>query len=392
MGAGSGVDVRENSIRITFTHDGKQEKKTLKLEGAQPMAPTSANIRHAERLVAEIKEKIRLGIYRPGDYWPDEGVSVIALTVRDQFKHWTTTKRIADSTKDGYSSAVNFWCNAQYEDDSEKNLGDLLLAHLRESHISYVLADRDELAGKTLINYLGPLREALALAVREKAMKEDVSLAVKNPKKRKPVPDPFKNEEIERVIAHLAHKHPGQVHNLVEFWAWTGLRTSEIFGLRWENVDLQSGYVRISEGLIRGKRKEGTKNGEDRDVELNSRAIAALQRQRQHTQIAGAEVFQDPRYGTEWADERAFRRSFWTPTLNALGIRYRRPYNCRHTYATYMLMADMNHSYCAIQLGHSIEMFQRTYTKWINGPANVLQMGKLEAALKAKEVSKDKVA
>ena len=50
----------------------------------------------------------------------------------------------------------------------------------------------------------------------------------------------------------------------------------------------------------------------------------------------------------------------------------------------------MNHSFCAKQLGHSVEMFQRKYTKWIDGPQNTAQMDKLEAAMKAttKEVDK----
>ena len=106
---------------------------------------------------------------------------------------------------------------------------------------------------------------------------------------------------------------------------------------------------------------------------------------------AGEDVFQDPRYGTPWADERAFRRSYWTPILKRLGIRYRRPYNMRHTCATTMLMAGMNHSFCAGQLGHSVDIFQRTYSKWIDGEQNDREMDRWEAALggpKAQQVAK----
>ena len=67
-------------------------------------------------------------------------------------------------------------------------------------------------------------------------------------------------------------------------------------------------------------------------------------------------------------------------------IRYRRPNNVRHTYATIMLMAGMNHSFCAKQLGHSVEMFLRTYSKWLNGGQNALEMERLETALKAQIV------
>jgi integrase len=62
-------------------------------------------------------------------------------------------------------------------------------------------------------------------------------------------------------------------------------------------------------------------------------------------------------------------------------MRYRPPYNTRHTYATMMLMAGMTPAFCAKQLGHSVEMFLRTYAKWIDGGQNALEMGRLEAAI-----------
>lgn len=106
------------------------------------------------------------------------------------------------------------------------------------------------------------------------------------------------------------------------------------------------------------------------------------QRQRQHTQMAeDGRVFHDPRYGKGWHEERAFRRSFWEPVLKALGMRYRRPYNCRHTYATAMLMAGMTPAFCAKQLGHSVEMFLKTYAKWIDGDRDSAEMARLESAI-----------
>ncbi len=87
--------------------------------------------------------------------------------------------------------------------------------------------------------------------------------------------------------------------------------------------------------------------------------------------------FLDPRYGTPWTDERAFRRSHWTRTLKRLGARYRRPYNCRHTRATEMLMAGMSPAFAAAQLGHSVEIFLSTYSKWLPGQADDIEMAKL---------------
>jgi integrase len=46
-----------------------------------------------------------------------------------------------------------------------------------------------------------------------------------------------------------------------------------------------------------------------------------------------------------------------------------------------MLMAGMTPAFCAKQLGHSVEMFLRTYAKWIDGGQNALEMGRREASI-----------
>lgn len=378
--AGKGVDARANSIRITYTLDGRQERRTLRLNG-QPMLPTPANLKYAERVAADIRERVRLGTFNLGDFFPDDAAPVLNRTVGQQLDLWFGTKRVEHTTKGGYSAAVRFWKDAAYLRDSEDKLGDLPLSKLKHSHLLYVVADRDDLSGKTIKNYLGPLKEAMALAHRDGVIDSDPAAGIKAPKWVKDDPDPFDSEEVEAIIAWMLERHPGQVHNMVEFWMFSGPRTGEIFGLKWPSVDFRKGQVRVQEALIRGRQKDSTKTGVSRDVALNSRSLEALRRQRALTQAAGKEVFQDPRYGEPWNDERAFRRSFWAPCLKSLGIRYRRPYNMRHTYATTMLMAGMNPAFCAKQLGHSVEMFLNTYSRWIDGERNALEMQRLEAAL-----------
>jgi integrase len=367
----SGVDVRAQSIRVTFTFNGKQERRTVYLNGA-PLPPTPANIRYAERLVAEIKEKVRLGLFVMAEYFPADGSPEDGFTVAKQIDTWLAAQRIEESTRAGYTSASKFWAAA---------LPDRSIKAIKLSEILKALADRPDLSGKTVNNYVSVLREALALAVKDGLIERNPAEEVPRAKHQKDPPDPFTREESDRIIAEALARYPGQVHNLIEFWFWTGMRTSEVFGLKWDNVDFASGTVLVSEANVRGLLKKTTKTNVARTVKLNSRALAAIQRQRAHTQLAGAEVFTDPRYGTGWDEERAFRRSFWTPLLKLLGIRYRRPYNMRHSYATAMLMAGMTPAFCAKQLGHSVEMFLRTYSKWVDGAQNDLEMQRLEAAL-----------
>jgi len=200
-------------------------------------------------------------------------------------------------------------------------------------------------------------------------------------KHQKQPPDPLSREESEAIIMEAARAYPGHVHNLIELWFWSGLRTSEILGLDWRNVDLARGHILVAKALVAGEEKDRTKTSVARVVQLNSRARAAVQRQRIFTQMSGGRVFQDPRYDENWKNEEAVQRVFWARMLKRLGIRYRRPYNMRHSCATAMLMAGMTPAFCAKQLGHNVEVFLTTHSRWIDGSQNDLEMGRLESAL-----------
>ena len=175
--------------------------------------------------------------------------------------------------------------------------------------------------------------------------------------------------------------------NFAEFKFFSGLRPSETTALRWADVDLEGDHVHVHRAIVRGLEKNTTKTNTARYVLLNSRARAAFVRQRALTQLAGDFVFLDPRYGTPWMEELAFRCSDWAPALSAAGLRYRRPYNTRHSYATMMLMSGMTPAFCATQLGHSVGMLLSTYARWPLGhsalagtAANSLQTRLLDAA------------
>ena len=376
----SGVEVRDGSIRLNFTYEGQRQRKTLLVDG-KPLAPTLANRKYADRLIDEIRDKIRLGVFVMAEYFPASGAPV-GLTVGAQLDTWLAAQRIENSTKAGYSSAIKFWKAAPYDDAKNATMGDLPLRRLVPSHIKIAIASKPGLSGKTVNNYVSVLRDALELAVTDKVLKDNPVASIKRAKYQKPVPDPFSAEEREKIIAKMRERHPGQVANMVEFWFWTGMRTGEMFGLSWRHVDLNSGTVLVAETVVRGEEKDSTKTDVARTVRLNTRALAALQRQRQHTFMApDGRVFHDPRYLEGWHEERAFRRSFWEPVLKALGMRYRRPYNMRHSYATAMLMAGMTPAFCAKQLGHSVEMFLKTYAKWIDGDRDSAEMARLESAI-----------
>jgi integrase len=64
--------------------------------------------------------------------------------------------------------------------------------------------------------------------------------------------------------------------------------------------------------------------------------------------------------------DQALRLGPWRRALRAAGVRYRYPYQMRHTYASMMLSAGENPAWIARQMGHADwGMIRRTYARWM---------------------------
>jgi integrase len=372
---GSGVEVRPGSIRLTFTWQGQAHKETLITDG-KPVPPTPRSIAFAERTAAEIREKIKHGTFVFAEYFPASRHATTGqgTTVADQLDLWLSLQiGKASSTLKGYRVAVEWW---------KDRIGSKTLRALVHSDVLAALASEPTWTGKTRNNKVSPLRQALALAIRDGVLKSSPVEGLEASKHQKPPPDPFSREEAEAILADLReHYHP-QIALYFEIKFFTGMRTSESLGLRWDSIDWRRGQMTVREGIVLGEHIDRTKTHAIRQVQLNSRALAALKAQKAHTfLLQPGWVFTDPRTGKRWIDDEGPRENFWRPALKRLGIRYRSPYETRHTYATIMLMAGVRPAYGARQLGHSVEQFLRTYSKWIDGGENDVEMGKVEAAI-----------
>ena len=87
---------------------------------------------------------------------------------------------------------------------------------------------------------------------------------------------------------------------------------------------------------------------------------------RDSTYIEGKAVFHDPRHNRAFNGDQELRKSLWTPTIRRAGVRYRNPYQTRHTYASMMLSAGEHPMWVAKQMGHtSFLMISRVYGRYI---------------------------
>ncbi|MGL5872855.1 MAG: site-specific integrase [Xenococcaceae cyanobacterium] len=148
-----------------------------------------------------------------------------------------------------------------------------------------------------------------------------------------------------------------QYASLVKAWFFTGCRTGEILGLRWENVD--SHKLTLKEGRVM------TNNGQIKRSRLKTQAKRTFPVNKQLRAIF--ESMEGERFGYVFLNHEGnpiHPKSFtdcWGRVLKALGIKYRRPYQCRHTFITLSLATEMKVHDVARICGTSPEMIYKHY-------------------------------
>lgn len=156
---------------------------------------------------------------------------------------------------------------------------------------------------------------------------------------------------------------------MYEFWFETGLRPGELIALAWPKIDWvhEPARVRIDANVVEYVEKGPKTEAGVRDVELTPLALAALERQRARTFLAGGRVWHSPKTGKPWESDQQLRGTSYLYAMKRAGVRWRNMYQVRHTYASTLLSAGRNLFWVAEQMGHkTVEVLIRHYGRWID--------------------------
>lgn len=371
---GNGVEMREKSIRVSFTWNGENIRETLKID------PTPANERYAIKLVEQINRKIREGTFVYADFFPDSKrvqASPDSKSFGQMCDLWFETKgRLATKTKDQYRNALGVWKELFGEHTP--------FDRLTHAHVAAKIGNHPWKSAKLLNNYLICLRGVFRLAKRDLKI-DDPMDGIENSKGQPVAPDPLSREEMELILKWLADNKDVAAWAYYEFAFMTGMRPEEIIALKWSDLNARDKTIHVSRARSAGEIKS-LKTYNARDVDLVTRAIEALSYMKEITgKDPGNFIFQNPVTGKPWHDERSQRDHYWKPALEATGVRYRRSYQTRHTYATNCLLAGVNPAYVSRQMGHAnAKMLFTVYSKWIDGADRGREKAKMEAMLSGK--------
>ncbi|EPB1814072.1 DUF3596 domain-containing protein [Escherichia coli] len=375
-----GVTIRKHrngeTINITFTYKGVKCREPL-----SNLDVTPKNIKYAERTLGEIYNKIERGTFVYAEYFPRStrlkifGNAAAGKTVKmylDEYLVICETRKLSPSTIGGYRKCRSALASLHMLPASE-----LTPAALK----TWIQSQKTTL--KTIRNQLSFLRSALDEAVTDGVLQiNPVSLVTasryqsnKSDAESSYIVDPLSPSE---VIALLTSADNKQWKNLFRFAIQTGLRSSELCALRWRDIDFVEKTAHVQNASVSGVTKGTKTKAGTRKVELTAEAMIALNDQKPFTFMKDGCVFEDPKTNKPWASADAIRKKAWIPTLRKGGIRYRNPYQTRHTYATRLISNGVNLFWLSTQMGHKgPEMLFRHYGRYLKEYDNSTSINEL---------------
>lgn len=384
-----GVRPMGDGIEVRFKWKGKTWRPRLRLPA------TKANLMHADKLRKEVMRRIAQGTFSMVEHFPDYKFAAELQSTTDPeartFGQWVDTwaelseRDLEHSTLHIYKQHMRaYWVPAFGSKMPGQITNEMVLARLnhlsREKEVDGV--KKPGLSRKTQNNILIPLRAVFGMICRSDKRLSNPMDGIDNLKVQTGDPDPFTIEELELCLKKVEKRFGPVVKDYYEFAAFTGLRGSEQIALLWQDVDLVAATVCVRRAKVMLREKERTKTTKARIVELNERAAAVIQRQRARTQMAGAHVFINPTTKRPWNDQQEQRRD-WEIALRAAGVRYRPPKELRDTSVTLALQAGADPWYVAQQHGHSLQVMQKDYAKWLPNADRGRNRDKINGALRA---------
>lgn len=302
----------------------------------------------------------------------DSYVAPDRITVADYLRRWLEGWQGRETTRARYRQSID--CHLI------PHLGGIRLQALTADDLDRCYRSLERSGGrggrplkpKTVRNAHGTLRTALEDAVRRRYIIRNVADDARPPKIQDTELVIWTATQVRRFLAHV---RDDRLYALWIMLSTTGMRRGESLGLRWEDVDLDAGKVRIHRQLTvvdgRPTFAEHPKSKKSRrTLALDVQTIQALRdhRKRQMSErMAAGPAWQETGLVFTFEDGRLIHPQNPTKWLGkyaaALGLPHGGPHLLRHTYATLALRAGVPLRVVSERLGHAnVSITLSTYT------------------------------
>lgn len=367
-----GIEIRKGkyktSIRIRFCYRGVLCKETLDLSDSK------RDIAQAAYFRGEVLSAIARGSFSYEEFFPQSKNLARfrpvqkSMSIGDLLERYLANNEgaLQPSTHEEYTKAVNThllprWGNTQIKD--------LKKADLKEWIRSF------ECKKKSISNILTPLRGVVDEAMADELLDSNPFAAVNlkkllriEQKQSKFLADPFNIGEIKAILSAC---RDDSEYNYWKCAFASGMRPSEQMALEWKNVNFDVGKIYVEKKKVRGQTLDALKTARARrSIEMRLASYEALRSLSGEPKKHQKYVFIDERAGKPWQDTGALLRRFRLLCQKS-DVRYRNPYQTRHTFASTLLASGNDQFYVATQMGHaSVQVLFDRYARWIDQGAS----------------------
>jgi integrase len=349
---------------FSFLNERCREQTTL--------PDTPANRKRLEKVMKNIEAEITLNKFDYAKYFPNSSMIEKIRKKRDeQIRPYSESPTFKQFSAEWFDEQLPTWRRSTamgYQAYLDNRLipyfGDMEVSRITKGDIlkfrsSTAKSSNGKLKPKTINKFM----KFLKMILDESASRFNFTTpfqGIKTLKEEKVHLEPFSLDEVNLLLSNV--RIDWQTYFIVRFF--TGMRTGEVDGLKWANVDFERRQILVRETYSKGYYEYTKNDGSQREIDMSQFVYNTLFEHKQKQGDKFEHVFVSPR--GEAINNANFLNRIWRPLLAYLKLKYRRPYQTRHTAATLWLAAGENPAWIAKQMGHvDTKMLFTVYTRYV---------------------------
>jgi len=228
----------------------------------------------------------------------------------------------------------------------------------KEEVVNFMVQLKDKgMSVSSICRHLAAIKAFYRFLVKERFLQVDPTILVESPKMWKKIPDALSLDEVEALLAQPNTRELQGIRDkaILETMYATGMRVSEVAGLKMDSVNLDAGFLRCV-----------GKGNKERVIPLGRKAIASIQRYCLNSRALLLKGKSSEYLFVSRLGKKMSRQIIWKMIkryARQAGIRKAiRPHILRHSFATHLLERGADLRSVQEMLGHANISTTQIYT------------------------------